>query len=111
MPQAQVNPNWEERYQQVKEQINIFLDPHKILDSLYQNNLITIEEWHRSLPKIYMLQPFITRMVVNMIKGTLKYTSDDWSTEIWQDMGMDDKVDGVNYEILFHNHLRELGVI
>lgn len=87
------------------------LDTRKILDPLLGNGLITEDEYDRSMWKIKLIEPFLTRMVVNMLKGSIKYTTDTWDAATWQDMGLDDKADGVNYELLFHQYLRVQGVI
>ncbi len=81
------------------------------LGALKHIGLISQEEADRSAWKIKLIEPMVTRRVINMIKGTIKYTSDDWSAETWQDMGMDDKADGDNYDVLFLNWLREQGYI
>ena len=108
--QAEVNPGWEARYQIVRNRVHISIDT-KFLAQLGADGIITGPEVGRSRWKIALLEPFVTRMVVNMLKGSIKYTTDDWSAETWQDMGMDDKADGVNYELLFHEYLRKEGKI
>ena len=82
-----------------------------ILNNLVAENLLTDHESDRAWVKIALLEPIITRMVLNMIKGTIKYTSDDWPTEVWQDMKLDDKADSINYEVLFENHLHQIGLL
>ncbi len=105
-----VNEGWEDRYERVKHRTRVQIDPHPILDPLLADNIITEEEWHRSEWKIELIEPFLTRMVVNMVKGTLKYPRDDWDAATWKDMGMDDKADSVNYDLL-EDHFREQGMI
>ena len=108
MSNVEINEGWEQRYQAVKDHVSIDLSPKAILGDLVFSGLITEAESERALWKILLIEPFVTRMVVNMIKGTIKYTTDDWSLETWREMALDDRVDGINYDALFHNHLREL---
>jgi hypothetical protein len=110
---AKVNDGWEEIYEIIRrdtEGMELF-DTVKLLDFLNSNNLITTEQRDRSGWKINILQPFMLRLAVNMIKGSVKYTSDDWSDEVWRDMGMDDKADSINYDYLWQYKLRNEGKI
>lgn len=112
--QAEPNPGWEDRYKEIAEYIadeGMVFNPDSLLIELEGASLITRDEFVRSSWKIRLIRPFLTRMVLNMIKGSIKYPTDDWSTKIWQSMGMDDKVDSVNYDLLFEDHLRRLGVL
>ena len=111
MPQVEINEGWEERYEAIKARVHMHLPISRFLDGLVSDDLLTPSEHTRALWKITLLEPFVTRMVVNMIKGTLKYTTDDWPAETWQDMGLDDKVDGINYELLLHHHLHAKGLL
>ena len=108
--QAKVNPNWERRYNQIRERLTIPIDT-SFLAAMVGTGDLTMEQANRSRWKIKLIEPFVTRMVVNMIKGSIKYTTDDWSAETWQDMGMDDKADGINYGLLFEDFLRKAGKI
>ena len=109
MPNPETNEGWEQRYEAVKDAVVVSIHPGKILDALISQDLITYPEYERAMWKITLIEPFVTRMVVNMLKGTVKYPSDDWPAETWQDMGLDDKVDGINYELLLHHHLHQEG--
>lgn len=108
---VQINEGWEERLERVEEELHVFVDVAGCIYEMQSEGILTAEEVQRAHWKIALIRPFVTRMVLNMIKGTLKYPNDDWSTETWQDMGMDDKVDSVNYGLLFEDHLRKRGVI
>ena len=111
MSQVEVNPGWEERYEAIKGRVYIQLYPAPILRSLLSDGLITDSEYKRAIWKIHLIEPFVTRQVMNMIKGTLKYPTDDWSDEVWKDMGLDDKADSVNYDLLRDRaqHLAQTG--
>ncbi len=108
---AEVNEGWEANYQAVRSRTKVSIDTRAVLDPLLADGLITEDEYDRSLWKIKLIEPFLTQMVVNMIKGSLKYTTDTWDAATWQDMSMDDQADGVNYKLLFHQFLRVQGVI
>jgi len=106
-----VNEGWEINYQVIRSRTQVTINTAAILNPLLADNIITEDEFARSVWKIKLIEPFLTRMVVNMIKGSLKYPTDTWDAATWQDMGMDDKADGVNYELLFHQFLRTQEVI
>ena len=113
--QAQVNPNWEPRYQKIRENLYIPIGT-KFLAQMVAAGMLSEDEANRSRWKIKLIEPFVTRMVANMVKGSLKYTTDDWLSETWQDMGLDDadmefKADGINYGLLFEDYRRKEGLI
>lgn len=109
--QAEVNSGWEHDYQRIRNMVRVDLPMDTIMSALYNRGLLDTKQIARSRWKIKLLEPFVTRMVVNMIKGTIKYTSNEWSADTWQDMGMDDKVDSINYGLLFEDYLRKEGKI
>ena len=108
---AEINDGWETAYQVVKARTWVALFPKDILDPLLADGIISEDVYDRSMWKIKLIEPFLTRMVVNMIKGSLKYTTDTWDAATWQDMGMDDQADGINYKLLFEDHLGRQGII
>lgn len=107
------NPGWEERYEKIRAAVETrerkSCEPTKILNYLLSSHLITMDEYTRGWWKTQLLEPFIIRLVVNMVKGTVKYPTDDWPAEAWQDFGMDDTADSVNYSLLFQDKLRKAG--
>ena len=111
MEQAEINPGWEHDYQTIRNIVSVELPMDDIMDVLYNRGLLDTKQISRSRWKIKLIEPFVTRMVVNMIKGTLKYASDDWPDETWEDMGRDDKADGNNYDLLWQDKLRKEGKI
>lgn len=109
--QAEVNPGWERDYQTIRNIVSVELPMDDIMELLYNRGLLDTKQISRARWKIKLLEPFVTRMVVNMIKGTIKHTSDNWSAETWQDMGIDNKADAINYGLLFEDYLRKEGKI
>ena len=108
MTQVEVNPGWEAKYQEVLKYIpNIIGERlHPIINQMVADGLITAGEAARSKWKISLLEPVVQRMIANMIKGTLKYPTDDWPIETWMSMSLDDMADSVNYTLLTHNQIR-----
>ena len=107
---ASINEGWEERYKPIRDTHHNPI-PVGFLAHMVADGTLSMDEANRSRWKIKLLEPFVTRMIVNMIKGSLKYTSDDWSDEVWEDMGKDDKADGINYDLLWQDKLRKEGKI
>jgi len=95
MIEVAVREGWEERLVEFSTQdfeCSIWLN--KSDDSLSDT------EWERLVPKLRMIQKIAKKMALNMLKGTLKYTIDDWPMHIWEKMGDDDLVDAVMYRAL-----------
>jgi hypothetical protein len=82
-----------------------------MLMGLEAKGLLTPDECERAKWKIELIGPFLRLQVLNMIKGTVKYPHDDWDTETWRRMGRDDKVDAVNYDLLFEYHMVKEGLL
>jgi len=111
MPTVDVNPGWAGRYREIQKQVYVEIPAASLLYKLETKGLLNADEVSRSLPKLALLEPIITRMVVNMIKGTVKYPTDDWSLDTWIDMGMDDLVDSLNYSALLQHSIKQQGLI
>ena len=111
MPNTDVTPGWESRYTQIRTFIRV--DLSKVITDIFllaDAGIISMEEAKRSAGKVKLLEPFVTRLVTNMVKGTLKYPTDNWDINTWLDMGMDDQADSVNYSILLKQAiLRDMG--
>ena len=60
----------------------------------------TPEEWERMLPKITMVEEFVKYMMAGMVKGTVKYSGDTWTTERWMAHLISEGADQANYQIL-----------
>ena len=107
MTQVEVNPGWEAKYQEVLKRIpTIITNAVPMLEWMVYAGLLTQDEADRCSWKIALLEPIVQRMIANMIKGTLKYPTDDWPIETWMSMSLDDMADSVNYTLLTHNQIR-----
>ena len=110
--QVEANKGWEERFNAIREHTTgepILFYPHTLLSELETRGLITHSEWMRATRKMHLIRPFVQKMVLNMLKGTVKYSHDNWSTETWHEMSTDDKVDSINYDLLLWDHLLRTG--
>jgi hypothetical protein len=108
----EVNEGWEARYQNIKEHYpstGSGYTPGHYIDTLYGAGMLTLEECSRSLWKLELIRPFLARMILNMVKGTLKYPSDDLTGDAWAEGALDDRVDSVNWQLLWENHVRNQG--
>jgi hypothetical protein len=103
------NQGWEARYEQIKPKVQVHIPAGLLVSELEAAGLLTPDEGDRAILKIRLVEPFVTRMVLNMIKGTVKYPTDEWSAEMWADAGMDDQADGINYSLLLKDRLRKDG--
>lgn len=65
------------------------------------------EEWDRLEKKLHMVQRFAAYMAAGMLKGTLKYSNDDYSLETWFAHLIGEGADQANYQILLENAFRE----
>lgn len=79
------------------------------VDVLMQGELIaqlTQEEYSRLRPKLRLVEEVAAKLAANMLKGTLKYDTDDYEIEKWLEMGIDDTADGLNYQMLLRDKMR-----
>ena len=58
------------------------------------------EERQRMGPKIDMVIMATKHMLAGMVKGTVKYTSDDWSLDRWMAHMVGEGYDQLNYQML-----------
>ena len=105
-----VNPGWEERLATLK-------DPRSFSIAVEPNwgNLrpagLTIEEYKRLCPKLELVREFALKMAYGMLKGTLKYPTDDYSIEQWLAGEDDDTVDAVDWRLLRMNAMKKEGMV
>lgn len=94
-----VNPDWQKRYRVLgrPEHFNVAVGVD--LADLQAHGL-TKEESSRLAPKLKLVEQFAQRLAVGMLKGTVKYDSDDWSVQAWIDFEEDDTVDSIDYRLL-----------
>jgi len=93
-----VNPDWQKRYRVLgrPEHFDVEITTREDLQTLG----FTSAEYARLMPKLQLVAQFAARLAVAMLKGTVKYDSDDWSVEEWMDFEDDDTVDAINYRLL-----------
>ena len=58
------------------------------------------DEYLRIRDKLQLVKQIAAKLAANMVKGTLKYDTDEWSVDQWLDYATDDAVDTVNYLFL-----------
>ena len=68
------------------------------VETLYKE--LSHEELARLLAKLELVEEIALALAANMVKGTLKYNTDDRSMEQWLDYATDDAMDTVNYLFL-----------
>lgn len=64
---------------------------------------LTAEELLRLDKKVAMIAEATKWMLAAMVKGTLKYTSDDWTVDRWMAHLIGEGADQMNYQILLFN--------
>ena len=94
---AAINENWEARYDKLINEdcfsVNIFLE-FALTDNL------TEDEIDRLQIKLYPIEDLAKRLAVAMLKGTLKYPTDNRTVEEWAAFEEDEFFDLVNYRLL-----------
>jgi len=95
LQKAPENENWQERFESVPSTLLL-----KLLFSDEMLDFLSEEEYRRMLPKLGLVEEAAQLLTRAMIKGTLKYPRDDWDVQLWEDHGLDDLVDVLNYKLL-----------
>ena len=92
-------PDWVERTERLARaehfDVDIYLKP-SLTDEL------SLEEMARLATKLEYVSKFCKYMAAGMVKGCVKYTSDDWSTESWFGHLVGEGADQANYQILLY---------
>ena len=91
-----VNEGWQQRLRAIKESFPINVAITLPGGELYLND----EETLRLVPKMAMVRAAAAKMVLNMIKGTIKYPADTWSADEWMACLIDDQTDALMYTYL-----------
>lgn len=94
---AKAKPGWEERVARLAkpENFTIELWPSLVLDCQLSDS--ELERLHR---KLKLVRQAALYMAAGMLKGTLKYDSDDYSLEQWFAHLLGEGADQMNYQLL-----------
>lgn len=65
------------------------------------------DEFRRLAKKVKMVKEAVKWMLAGMVKGTVKYSSDDWTLERWMAHLVGEGADQMNYQILLFNKFHE----
>ena len=95
-----MNEGWEKRFARMREQVSVRTEI-----TVYDDDIPTFsnDEWERLKPKIEMVKELAIKLIWGMVKGTIKYKSDDYTPEQWLDHLFDEQVDGMNYQMLYED--------
>lgn len=92
-------PNWVER-------VETWARPEHIQCSINVDLDLRLEfsddEYERFKIKKAYVEKFAAYMAAGMVKGCLKYTSDDWTVESWMGHLIGEGADQANYQILLY---------
>jgi hypothetical protein len=92
------NEGWQEKLEAFIDRVNVWVElPWEELSR---------RDVDRLTPKIHMVQEAAAKLALAMIKGTLKYDTDDWSVDKWVEFGVDDASDALNYWYLLREALK-----
>jgi hypothetical protein len=97
-----VELTWQEKLEKIDKSGLIEIGIYGVYD-LTIANLLTEDEYKRLVPKLDMVRELAQKLALNMVKGTLKYNTDDWSMAEWFAFGIDDAADSLNYWLLTRN--------
>jgi hypothetical protein len=90
---------WEEKLKKVDESGLIGAEVWAF-QGIVAEGMLTRDEYNRLGHKLEMVEELAYKLVLNMIKGTLKYNTDDWTMAEWLAFGIDDAADSLNYWLL-----------
>ena len=71
---------------------------------------LTDDEIQRMTPKMHLVQEFAKAMAAGMLKGTIKYPTDDWGTN-WVSNMLGEQADAINYMLLTMSDLANRGKV
>ena len=100
---AKPNANWQERVAELCDPGLFGVDIY-----YYENGTLSAEEHKRLYDKLRLIESAARLMAAGMLKGVLKYPTDDYSLDTWLAHVEDDVVaDGTNYLLLLIDKLRK----
>ena len=92
------NEGWEERYE------DVLLNPSIVRAGVYlsrrASDHLSPEERCRVWVKLDLIAALAHKLAIGMIKGTLKYPTDDWTDKQWGAYAEDEENDLINYRLL-----------
>lgn len=101
---AQGVENWQQRTEALAKPeywgVDISMSEHLIVG-------LTTSEINRLEKKVAMVRDCAKYMLAGMVKGTVKYTSDDWTLERWMAHMIGEGADQMNYQLLLFNKYHE----
>ena len=95
----EINSGWEERLQQINEQLPIIIRPSLVWnpDLVYA---LSESELERFKIKLRLIEQAAEEMAKEMLKGTVKYSSDDWAEADWEEAFTQELYGLLNYRLL-----------
>lgn len=104
MELVEVNDGWEDRLQVMKEELDIVFSVNILGGTEWREAHgacpLTDEELVRLEPKVQIVTKLASKLAWNMVKGTIKYSKDEYELDTWFDMLIDDAADALNYAML-----------
>ena len=95
---SDTNEGWEERYTDSLILREMFSVDVRLGPSAYQ--WLSKNEQYRIRTKLRMVEGLAEKLAWGMLKGTLKYPTDDWTDEQWGAYAEDEENDLINYRLL-----------
>ena len=97
MKRLETNEGWENRYEQINEPSYFEVVIFPFVNILYR---LDKTEAERLQKKLKLLENYTRKLAVGMLKGTLKYPTDNWTVEQWMHEEEDEEIDRINYRLL-----------
>lgn len=82
----------------------VIVSPNQELAS---SGFLLDDDIDRLLPKLELVAEIASKLANNMLKGTMKYESDDYDPSVWMEELLDDAADTLNYVYLLRKAQRE----
>ena len=104
MTRLETNIDWEDRYEELGN-VNSFVVDINI--GYHLSTQLSPSEYKRLQLKLRLVEKYARKLAVGMLKGTLKYPTDNWSVEQWMHEQEDEEVDRLNYLLLKQNAINK----
>jgi len=103
----EIKPNLQQPYEDWADRVEGFLDINNfVVDIQTSQRLLgslSTEQKGRLAWKLELVEKAARYMAVGMLKGTLKYSHDAYTTEQWMAHVIDEGADQLNYQLLLEN--------